>query len=453
MALEIFDLAVNIFQSIFVSYYLVECLGVKNKNINKIITYMTGFMVTLVYLEIIRYNTDFESFGIFIYLFISMMFSIVMLGGTIAEKAFYNILLLGIIVFSAVIGTGVIGLIARKDNMIIVSDTGIYYVMACITAQLYLVLFAIYIIKIKKKFAKIQDTRYMLVASAIPLISVAVCCFILYNDYQNYNIRMIFTLLAMLGIIILNIISFILMIFEHKVYNEKIRSEVLIEAYRQKEYDVEQIKQLKNEADKARHEVQKIMLLLDELISDKKYDKAAVFLDEFIKDKNLKQEQMVYTDNIILNYLLNRKLEQCLTSGINMHCFVSGVIDGIKDVDLYVLVGNLLDNAIEAAIKTDEKRVEIRIYADEKSIRLEIGNSTDNDVLKNNPSFKTTKEESSMHGYGVNNIMDTVKKYDGIIKYKMKLKNVMVCNVVIAKKSDEFNDKKEQDMTESLLKS
>ena len=101
MALEIFDLAVNIFQSIFVSYYLVECLGVKNKNINKIITYMTGFMVTLVYLEIIRYKTDFESFGIFIYLFISMMFSIVMLGGTIAEKAFYNILLLGIIVFSA----------------------------------------------------------------------------------------------------------------------------------------------------------------------------------------------------------------------------------------------------------------------------------------------------------------------------------------------------------------
>lgn len=92
-------------------------------------------------------------------------------------------------------------------------------------------------------------------------------------------------------------------------------------------------------------------MLLDELISDKKYDKAAVFLDEFIKDKNLKQEQMVYTDNIILNYLLNRKLEQCLTSGINMHCFVSGVIDGIKDVDLYVLVGNLLDNAIEAKNK------------------------------------------------------------------------------------------------------
>ena len=133
MALEIFDLAVNIFQSIFVSYYLVECLGVKNKNINKIITYMTGFMVTLVYLEIIRYKTDFESFGIFIYLFISMMFSIVMLGGTIAEKAFYNILLLGIIVFSAVMGTGVIGLIARKDNMIIVDSTGV----PCIICHIY----------------------------------------------------------------------------------------------------------------------------------------------------------------------------------------------------------------------------------------------------------------------------------------------------------------------------
>ena len=53
-----------------------------------------------------------------------------------------------------------------------------------------------------------------------------------------------------------------------------------------------------------------------------------------------------------------------------------------------------------------------------------------------------------MHGYGINNIMDTVKKYDGIIKYKMKLKNVMVCNVVIAKKSDGFNEKTEQDIME-----
>ena len=67
-------------------------------------------------------------------------------------------------------------------------------------------------------------------------------------------------------------------------------------------------------------------------------------------------------------------------------------------------------------------------------------------MFKNNPLFKTTKADGSMHGYGINNIMDTVKKYDGIIKYKMKLKNVMVCNVVIAKKSDGFNEKKEQDI-------
>lgn len=436
MKLELFDLVINIFQSIFVSYYLIQCLDIKYKNMNRIITYMTGFIVPFVYLEVIRYKQDLgslERFTIFVYLLISLLFSFVMLGGTVAEKLFYNILLLGILSFSSVIGSGIVGLFVGKDVALIVSDTGIDYMMMCIITQVFLVLFALYIIKVRTRFSYIQDTKYMIVTSLIPLISVGVCCFILYNDYQSYNMQIIFTLLSIIGIVVLNIISFILMVIEHNVYDEKIRNEMLVQAYAQKEYDVEEIKQLKNEADKTRHEIDKVIVLLDELISDKKYDRAKAFLDDFIKDKKIKQEQMIYTDNIILNYLLNRKLEQCSMQNIKTHCFVSGIIDGIKDVDLYVLVGNLLDNAIEATNKADNKMVEIRIYSNQRSIKFEIGNSTQNDVIKSNPLFKTTKKDSTNHGFGVNNIMDIVSKYNGVINYKMKLKNVIVCDVTIVK--------------------
>ena len=50
----------------------------------------------------------------------------------------------------------------------------------------------------------------------------------------------------------------------------------------------------------------------------------------------------------MLNYLLNRKINQCREAGIDMACYILGNIAGVDDMDLYILLENLCDNAIEA---------------------------------------------------------------------------------------------------------
>lgn len=97
--------------------------------------------------------------------------------------------------------------------------------------------------------------------------------------------------------------------------------------------------------------------------------------------------------NIIVNYLLNRKQSQCNDNGISMKCFVLGIIDGIKYVDLYILLENLIDNAIEATKKTGKKRVDFSMYADQGSINIEIGNSVEGNIKVERFKMEITKED------------------------------------------------------------
>lgn len=71
---------------------------------------------------------------------------------------------------------------------------------------------------------------------------------------------------------------------------------------------------------------------------------------------------------------------------------VSGVFKGISDYDMHIILENLLDNAIEAALKTDDKRIGVDIYSDEQAIVIKISNSAEENVLKNNPEMNTTKK-------------------------------------------------------------
>ena len=265
----------------------------------------------------------------------------------------------------------------------------------------------------------------------IPMISVIICCVLFFNEQMTYQVRLIITFS---GIVIINVISLLLLIMEHQLYAKHIQEENIINAYEQKEKDVNAIKAMKLEMDKLQHDNHKIYIILSELLEEKEYQKAEEFLKQYTEEKQIRNQTLIYCDNIILNYLLNRKVSQCEKSGISMKCFVCGEIEGIKDVDLYILLENLIDNAMEAAQRTLLKRVDINMYIDQEKITMEIGNSVQENVMKNNPDMRTTKNDSKIHGYGLQNVKDVVSAYQGTIRYEMKMDDYLLCFIQLEKK-------------------
>ena len=426
----IFESFINLFQSVVVTVFLIISLGCKDKYNKKCVS-AAGILITFIYLTVSNHIAYFESVGIYAYMVYSLIFSFVILSGSVIEKIFYNIIMLCCITGATFLGGGLVSLVVKKDFLNAHRYGTAERYVGIILVQVILSVLFILIIKFKQML-KEKDNQYMLIMSLIPAISVVVCCLMVYRLDKSYEMNVIYTFIAMTGIII-NVISILLLIMEQKVYEQKTRQQVMLSAYQQKEKDIESILDMHRQNSKQRHDFKNVILLIKELIRDEQYNKATEMLDKYsegYKNNNLTE---IVSDNIVLNYLLNRKINQCREVGIDMACYILGNIAGVDDMDLYILLENLCDNAIEAAGQCEKPSIKLQIAENNASMYIDIGNTTSGNVLKNNPDMNTTKKDKNMHGFGIMNIRDIIDKYNGTINYEQQGDNYLMCRCTLEK--------------------
>lgn len=427
----IFENAINLFQSVVVTAFLMASLGCKDKYNKKCIG-IIGIVTTFIYLSVSNHIVFFESAGIYIYMVYSLIFSFLVLGGNVIEKIFYNIMMLCCLAGSALLGVGLISLVVKKDYLNTVQFGVVSRYISGILVQILLIIFFLLLIKLKT-LLKEKDNKYLFIMSMIPAISVIICCFMVYRSDKSYEMNVIYTFIAMIGIIIINVISIFLLIMEQKLYEQKIRQQVMLSAYQQKEKDVESILDMQKQNSKQRHDIKNVLILIRELIQDEKYSMALEVLDKYSTGyKNINVTEIV-SNNIVLNYLLNRKINECRDNGIDMGCYVLGNIEGIDDMDLYILLENLCDNAIEAARQCDNSTIRLQISENNDRLYIDIGNTTMFNVLKSNPDMNTTKKDKEIHGFGIMNIRDIIDKYNGTINYEQHGDNYLMCRCRLKK--------------------
>ncbi|MDO4746414.1 MAG: ATP-binding protein, partial [Bacillota bacterium] len=82
--------------------------------------------------------------------------------------------------------------------------------------------------------------------------------------------------------------------------------------------------------------------------------------------------------------------------------------------DLCIVIGNLVDNAVEAVKKcSGEKMIKINIDEDPSGIYIDIENTYEGSLLPDKKLFKTTKSVKTGHGIGLGNVSQVVDKYAG----------------------------------------
>lgn len=94
-------------------------------------------------------------------------------------------------------------------------------------------------------------------------------------------------------------------------------------------------------------------------------------------------------------------------------------LDFLEELDMISIVGNLLDNALEAAEKTKDGRyVECRMYMgnEEHFLVMEFCNGYVVPLLKDKDRYISTKRDADSHGIGLHTVGKLVKKYAGIMR-------------------------------------
>ena len=128
-----------------------------------------------------------------------------------------------------------------------------------------------------------------------------------------------------------------------------------------------------------------------------------------------------HTGNRTLNLVLNEKNRFCIQNEIQLTCMgdASG-LNYMSEYDLYSLIGNVLDNAIEAVtqLKDDEKKViNLSIYQDGTRIKLDMMNYFEGELNFTDGLPGTRKMNQRSHGFGMMSMRMIAEKYKGAVTF------------------------------------
>jgi len=149
----------------------------------------------------------------------------------------------------------------------------------------------------------------------------------------------------------------------------------------------------------------------------KEYDKLEDFLNELDVDLET-VDSIVKTGNVMMDAVLNSKLSLAREKHIQVEAKAKVPRElPVSEVDLSIILGNLMDNAMEACLKIeDEGRRFLRVYIDvlKGQLYIYVMNSTKDSPRKIGRLYLTTKDSPS-HGFGLTRMDKVVEKYHGYL--------------------------------------
>lgn len=160
-----------------------------------------------------------------------------------------------------------------------------------------------------------------------------------------------------------------------------------------------------------KHDMKNHMLILYSYVSSNNKEVALEYI-KTIQDEIEIASATLHTGIPPLDSVITSKVKTMTNKGIKYsEKFKMITLGVVFDSDLALMLASALDNAIEAAEKSEDKTVSLEISTELNYICIKLVNS----IKKGSkPNFKkTTKEDKTKHGFGYKKIKSIIKKYNG----------------------------------------
>lgn len=198
--------------------------------------------------------------------------------------------------------------------------------------------------------------------------------------------------------------------------------------YQEQQDMADEIKKIQLQSRSLKHDMKNHILVILSYLDEGKVEEAKYYTSHILDTLN-KTYTYINVGNSLMNYIINNKLSRAKELEIEIKAEIENLaFEYMESVDFSSLLNNMLDNAIEAACKSKEKRIEVQISNQKGFDSIMVKNSIDSSVLENNPDFISTKAGDS-HGFGMKQIQKITEKYDGMTDIYEE-NNYFVINVV-----------------------
>ncbi len=278
---------------------------------------------------------------------------------------------------------------------------------------------------LKSKVMPLFDCMETKIWNMLSLITL--CLFLVFsvgvaalNDTDLIRLHNIFLLFA-LALSELSAYYFILRFMN--VLLEKEKTENLARQLRQQvELQQEQYKRIRqsiNVSRKARHDTRHHIILLAGLLKDRRLDEAQAYLNQYLASTEA-QEYGKLCDNYVADTLLRHYLQAAQAAGIpfKYRVYMEGICK-VGEADLTVLLGNLLENALEAQgrLSGEAPFIHFTIGNVRDRLIITVDNRFNGQVQKRGEDFLSSKP---MGGVGMKCVRDIVCQYGGTLEIRQE---------------------------------
>ena len=238
------------------------------------------------------------------------------------------------------------------------------------------------------------------------------CLILLQKNLSNIQALLFFVCLFLICFLMLYLYQALSAVFIERDQRELIRQERNF-YHTQAEMLQENSEQIR----KFHHDYKNKMLVLQGLLEQEDLEKSKEYLLE-VTQKIEYVKAYSRTGNVILDSVINYKLSKAQEQGIDVTAEIK-LPDKIQmeDDDMVVIMGNLLDNAIEATNKlTQNRKIGVDLAEIKGMLCIKVQNTFDGKVKISKGKFRTRKEDSVNHGIGLDSVESIVEKYQGEMK-------------------------------------
>lgn len=247
----------------------------------------------------------------------------------------------------------------------------------------------------------------------VPLISILLFGGLLFD--KNSPDNMVFEM-ETLCLLFINMVVFYLYNEILKAYTYKIDKLVLEQKISMYANQLDTIMKTENKIRGLQHDMKHHIIQLELMAKQNGQSDIEEYLQN-MADFMSNPEEVVHTGNLdidsVLNYMIS-KAEQVLKE-VNVKVNIPS--DIASHFNINVIIGNLLENAIEAAVNTENKILDIDIHYKQGVLYLDISNSYSNKVTVKEHRFLTSKEDDHKHGIGLYNVKKMVEEHNGVLQF------------------------------------
>lgn len=426
----IIDIFMYLFEGLLIFHYSNSIFELKKSKLTQIFS-----IITATVLLFIVYQLNITYLNL-ILMFLTYTVLLFCLYNISVKTAIFHSLIFMTVMFVTEILTSMVGMILFKDFNALENSISAYLFVVAISKLVYFILMMIILKLFAQKESNEQSNKYFWLLFVMPLASVFVLLCFRYITYQmelDQTMSILWSI-SCIGILFANILVFV--IYEHSLKNARELYE-LKAIQHQEEQDkryFEIINQSNKEMRVFSHDIKNHLMQIRNLDS---LDAVHKYVDTLYPDI----EKFTYTGiskNKMLDLIISKYATLCESKNIKFNVDVKTAnLSYIDDVDLSTLMNNLLDNAIEAVEKSDNRVIQVNIFSKNNMYDgLVIKNSCDTSPVADSGELKTTKSNKKSHGIGIKSIKKIIKKYNAVYDWKYdKGQRIFETDIVFQKKN------------------